>query len=89
MESMFERITDFLLLYGLPIGLILVVHGTITRSGSFGVNLGSGPIHCGNCNQRLNAFRVPDGLNEAMFGGGTCPKCGKKLDKWGKVRKQV
>jgi len=50
--------------------------------GRFG--LGRVVSNCPRCGASLSFFRVPRSLREGLFGGYTCPKCGCKLDKYGR-----
>ncbi len=68
----------------LVIGLVLVVHGTITKT-KWGINL-SPPKNCPTCNEKLPMARPPKGSQEALWGGWSCQACATKLDKWGRIR---
>ncbi len=48
----------------------------------YGIDLGT--VRCPECDEPLPALRVPDSLHQLMWGGWTCPKCGCRMDKWGK-----
>jgi ssDNA-binding Zn-finger/Zn-ribbon topoisomerase 1 len=51
--------------------------------GKWGINLDA--VDCPDCKERMpNKVRVPDNLHQLMWGGWTCPKCGCRMDKWGK-----
>lgn len=65
----------------LAIGAVLVVYGTIKKN-RWGINLR--PISCPNCGAVMPRVRVPASGSEGMWGGMTCPKCGTKMDKWGR-----
>ena len=41
---------------------------------------------CPRCGTRLPMIRKPASSEEAMWGGWTCPKCGCKVDKYGRER---
>jgi len=41
-------------------------------------------VICPKCGEQLPALRVPKDMHELMWGGWTCPKCGCRMDKWGK-----
>ena len=41
------------------------------------------PVHCPTCYERMPAMRIPD-IKQLAFGGWTCPKCGRRIDKWGR-----
>lgn len=43
-------------------------------------------VYCPKCGLKQAYWRWPQSLNEALWGGGTCPECGCKMDKWGKEK---
>jgi hypothetical protein len=67
--------------------------GAIRSSGSepmtekpksrWGINLKS--VSCPACKEQMPVLRVPNSVHELMWGGWTCPKCGCRMDKWGKA----
>jgi hypothetical protein len=42
------------------------------------------PVDCPQCAERLPTIRIPDSVFQMLWGGWTCPKCGHRMDKWGK-----
>jgi hypothetical protein len=42
--------------------------------------------NCPRCSTPLPMFRKPASKEEMMWGGWTCPKCGCKVDKYGRER---
>jgi hypothetical protein len=42
-------------------------------------------MHCPSCKERMPNARMPEDLHQMMWGGWTCPKCGCRMDKWGKA----
>jgi hypothetical protein len=50
-----------------------------------GINLK--PVYCPICGEKQPTIRKPKGLYEIFWGGYTCVKCGCKMDKFGKIRK--
>jgi hypothetical protein len=48
--------------------------------------LGAFGTLCPHCGTRLPFIRKPASKEEAMWGGWTCPKCGARLDKYGRER---
>jgi hypothetical protein len=50
------------------------------------MKLGKWQADCPRCATPLPAIRKPASLYEALWGGGTCPNCGAKLDKFGNER---
>jgi prepilin signal peptidase PulO-like enzyme (type II secretory pathway) len=69
----------FLLL--LLLGLILLVYGTIVKN-KFGINFHR--VLCPNCGTEMPKVRAPRSVTETLWGGFTCPKCGCRMDKWGR-----
>ena len=55
--------------------------GKPKRRSRWGINLRK--VHCPQCNERMPAIRVPDNLQQLLWGGWTCPSCGCRMDKWG------
>lgn len=51
--------------------------------GKVGLNLEE--VHCPQCGRQMPALRIPDGLQQLLWGGWTCPACGCRMDKWGKA----
>ncbi|MFO0810402.1 MAG: hypothetical protein U0746_17395 [Gemmataceae bacterium] len=41
-------------------------------------------VHCPECHERMPFFRLPETLRQLMWGGWTCPKCGCRMDRWGR-----
>ena len=41
-------------------------------------------VSCPKCNEKMPALRIPQNLQQLMWGGWTCPKCDYKMDKFGK-----
>lgn len=42
------------------------------------------PVNCPDCGNPMPKIRRPRTIKQALWGGGTCPKCGCEMDKWGK-----
>ena len=59
----------------------LIVYGTIVKN-SWGINFRR--VQCPNCGSERPLVRAPASVSEAVWGGGTCPKCGCRSDKWGR-----
>jgi ribosomal protein S27AE len=60
----------------------LVVFGTFAKN-RWGINLE--PIRCPRCGHATSStFRRPTSLQQALWGGKTCPACGTEADKWGR-----
>ncbi len=72
---------------GLFLGLILSVFilGTLflvwPRKGKLGINTGT--VFCPDCEEKMPKARRPKNVNQFLWGGWTCPKCGAGLDKYG------
>jgi len=67
----------------LLIGLLLVGIGTVTKN-RWGINLDR--VNCPDCGALMPQVRQPKSLGQALWGGGTCEKCGCEMDKWGRKR---
>ena len=65
----------------LSAGMALVLYGTITKT-RWGINFD--PLSCPRCNTPLPRLRDPQSTRQALWGGGTCAKCGTEFDKWGR-----
>jgi hypothetical protein len=62
--------------------LALVVYGTFKKN-RWGINLER--IRCAVCgNAAFSKIRRPTSLQQALWGGATCPVCGTEIDKWGR-----
>ena len=64
------------------LGILLVAFGTVTKNG-WGINLE--PVNCPACGSPMPQVRQPKSLRQAFWGGGTCGKCGREMDKWGRL----
>jgi hypothetical protein len=49
----------------------------------WGINLKR--VYCPVCGAKQPIIRMPDSMEQAAWGGTTCPKCHTRLDKYGKV----
>jgi hypothetical protein len=65
------------------VALILVVVQSFTK-GKWGLGILRGP--CPRCGTPLPAIRKPTSVEETIWGGWTCKKCGCKVDKYGRER---
>jgi len=65
----------------LLVGVLLVAYGTVARN-RWGINLQ--PVNCPCCQANIPQVRTPKSVREALWGGGTCGKCGCRIDKWGR-----
>jgi len=63
------------------VGLLLVAYGTVARN-RWGINLR--PVNCPCCQATVPQVRKAKSVREALWGGGTCDKCGCQMDKWGR-----
>ncbi len=82
MEEILHLINPILVL-GCIIGSYFVIKHTRTK-GKLGMNveaLSEAP-ECPKCATTLPQVRIPKTLNEVLFGGWTCSKCGARFDKW-------
>jgi hypothetical protein len=64
------------------LGILLVAFGTVTKN-RWGINLE--PVNCPACGSPIPQVRQPKSLRQALWGGGTCAKCGSEMDKWGRL----
>ena len=62
---------------------IVVIWQTFTR-GRWG--LGTFRANCPRCGTPMPVIRKPTSMEEGLWGGWTCPKCGCKVDKYGRER---
>jgi hypothetical protein len=63
------------------IGFIVVVYGTV-RKNKWGINF-QRPV-CPHCGVSAPLIRKPRTVQQALWGGWTCPSCGTEIDKWGR-----
>jgi hypothetical protein len=63
------------------LGILLEAIGTITKN-RWGIN--SEPVNCPACGSLMPQVRQPKSLEQRLWGGGTCGKCGCEMDKWGR-----
>ncbi len=54
------------------------------KTGPMGINLSR--VRCPKCNTTLPMIRKPKNKTQAMWGGWTCHKCGREVDKYGNER---
>lgn len=47
-----------------------------------GLNLEA--VRCPECDELMPKIKVPENIQQLMWGGWVCPKCGCRMDKWGK-----
>lgn len=66
----------------LLLGILLIVFGTITKNG-WGINLEA--VNCPACGSPMPRRRQAKTLNQKLWGGWTCEKCGCEMDKWGRM----
>jgi hypothetical protein len=66
----------------LVLGILLVAFGTVTKN-RWGIN--AEPVSCPGCGSPMPKVRRPESLKQALWGGGTCGKCGCEMDKWGRL----
>ena len=64
------------------LGVLMVAFGTVTKNG-WGIN--REPVNCPACGCPMLQVRQPKSLRQALWGGGTCGKCGCEMDKWGRL----
>ena len=76
-----ETCFGIVFLVGLAVGVVLVIHGTITKN-RWGVNLRR--VQCPSCGRMIAPVRMPNSREQALWGGYTCPACQCEIDKWGR-----
>ena len=81
--EIFPKIMFAIVLAVTAIVLAITAWGTLRRN-NWGINLKAGRIHCPRCGERIPSIRKPASHQQAIWGGGTCPKCGCEVDKWGR-----
>lgn len=64
------------------VGIPLVAFGTVTKN-RWGIN--TKPLNCPSCGYRMPQVRQPRSIRQALWGGGTCGRCGCEMDKWGRL----
>jgi hypothetical protein len=64
-------------------GFILYLIIASKNKSKFGINLKR--VHCPVCNTKQPIIRKPGNVEQALYGGTTCPKCQTNLDKYGNV----
>ena len=63
--------------------IVAIVFWILTKQKSrWGITFSRKP--CPRCGTMPPAVRVPKSVDEAVWGGWTCPKCGCKCDKYGR-----
>lgn len=72
-------VSDSLLIYILLATALLLVAVVLFFA------FGKGKKQCTNCGTPLPRFRQPQNKRQRLWGGWTCPNCGKELDRKGKV----
>ena len=65
---------------GLAVAMVIV--GIFARN-RWGINIA--PVVCPGCQSPLPRFRRPASLQQALWGGYTCPTCHREIDKWGRL----
>jgi predicted RNA-binding Zn-ribbon protein involved in translation (DUF1610 family) len=75
------EILSTIFLVAMAILLGLIVYGTIVKN-KWGINFKR--VSCPQCGAAAPIARKPTSVNEALWGGYTCQKCGCHMDKWGR-----
>jgi hypothetical protein len=73
---------EVIVIAAIPLGgLLLVLYGSFARN-RWGINAES--LNCPCCYTAVPPVRKPKSVRETLWGGGTCNRCGCKMDKWGR-----
>jgi len=71
------------IIFSLLVALILKL---LKKESKLGINTAglslTKALYCPNCNAVLPKMRKPANLRQILWGGVTCPECGKEYDKW-------
>lgn len=66
--------------------VVLILKWLNKRESKIGINTAglslTKALYCPNCNAVLPKIRKPANLRQILWGGVTCPECGKEYDKW-------
>jgi len=73
----------FILLLLSALGAIIFFIQASKNKSKFGINLKR--VYCPVCGTKQPVIRIPKNLDQTMYGGTTCPKCGAHLDKYGRI----
>jgi hypothetical protein len=60
-----------------------VIGGVLGGVGVLLIILFRKPVYCPNCKAKMPMFRKPDSLDQSLWGGWTCQRCGFKIDRDG------
>jgi hypothetical protein len=63
-------------------GAVLIIRDTYRKRGRWGIPLEA--VSCARCGEPVPLVRVPASVQQALWGGWTCPRCGLENDKWGR-----
>jgi hypothetical protein len=58
---------------------------SVVRLRSLGMKITFAQQYCPVCGEALPRLRMPQTWRDTLWGGGTCPNCGTKLDRHGRV----
>jgi hypothetical protein len=78
-----DHVIHVVLVFIVPVLLVvilLVAFGTVTKN-RWGIN--TKLVNCPACGCPMPQVRQPKSIRQALWGGGTCGKCGCEMDKWG------
>jgi hypothetical protein len=74
---------NFILTAAIALGLVIFFIRASKKKSKFGIRLKR--VHCPVCGTKQPMIRMPESVDQAMYGGTTCPKCHANLDKYGDV----
>jgi RNase P subunit RPR2 len=76
---------NFILTAAIGFGLIIFFVRASKNKSKLGINLKR--VYCPVCGTKQSIVRMPESVDQALYGGTTCPKCHANLDKYGEVIK--
>ena len=81
-DLLFMLVVSIAFLAALMIGAGVIAYGTVAKT-RWGINLRR--VSCPKCGTPMPRVRIPTSTSETLWGGGTCPNCGCRMDKWGRA----
>jgi hypothetical protein len=66
---------------GLAVCVVILIGASLART-RWGFNLMR--VSCPDCSEPQQGIRRATSLRQKLWGGYTCPKCAREMDKWGR-----